>query len=101
MGGFDFDYWKHLAENDPVAYFRQRELSLRRFIDSSQGYEESLTELQARIDSVRAISGTPMQACRDLIGMIEDNLHLLGYRLSELQKETEQLHALIARGAAS
>jgi hypothetical protein len=57
MGDFDFDYWKLLAERDPVAYFAARDMTLRQFIASHPGQAVMLTELQARIDSTRVLAG--------------------------------------------
>ena len=103
MGGFDFDYWKHLAEHDPAAYFRARDDHLRQFITQHPGQEAALSELQAHIDATRALAGSPVQACREILGLMEDHLQLLGARLAELQHETEALRALLvappARGA--
>ena len=96
MGGFDFDYWKNLAEHDPAAYFRARDNSLRQFIALHPGQERALSELQSHIDATRALAGSPAQACREILGLMEDQLLLLGARLAELQQETEALRALLA-----
>jgi hypothetical protein len=96
MGGFDFDYWKHLAEHDPAAYFRAREETLRQFIALHPGHEDALFGLQSQIDSTRALAGSPVQACREILGLMEDQLLLLGAKLAELQQETEGLRALLA-----
>ncbi|HOB46175.1 MAG TPA: DUF3135 domain-containing protein [Zoogloea sp.] len=91
MGGFDFDYWKDLAEKDPPAFFRARDEALRECIAMHPGQEGVLAELQARIDSIRVLSGTPLQASRELFGLMEEQLVLLGLKLKELQRETEGL----------
>lgn len=96
MGGFDFDYWKHLAEHDPAAYFRAREDHLRQFIAQHPGQAGALAELQAHIDATRALAGSPTQACREILGLMEDQLLLLGARLAELQQETENLRVFLA-----
>jgi len=95
MGGFDFDYWKNLAERDPVAYFAARERALSQFIASHPGQELMLAELQARIDSTRVLAGGPAQACRELLGQIEDQLMLLSFKLSELQREAGAIQQLV------
>lgn len=95
MGGFDFDYWKNLAERDPVAYFAARERALSQFIASHPGQELMLAELQARIDSTRVLAGGPAQACRELFGQMEDQLMLLSFKLSELQREAGAIQQLI------
>lgn len=95
MDGFDFDYWKNLAERDPAAYFRARDDVLRECIAEHPGYVAGLAELQGHIDSTRALAGSPLQASRALFGLMEDQLHRLGAMLAELQRETEGLRALL------
>ena len=95
MGGFDFDYWKHLAEHDPAAFFQARENALHQFIALHQGQEGALVELQARIDTTRVLAGSPVQACREILGLMEDQLLLLSAQLAELQRETTALRALL------
>lgn len=94
MGGFDFDYWKHLAEHDPVAFFKARDLAVRQCIAMHPGQEEPLSALQARIDMTRAVAGTPVQACRDILDMMEEHLVLLSLKLIELHRETDSLRGL-------
>ena len=43
MDGFDFDYWKNLAERDPAAYFRARDDVLRECIAEHPGYVAGLS----------------------------------------------------------
>ena len=64
MGSFDFDYWKHLAEHDPAAFFQARENALHQFIALHQGQEGALVELQARIDTTRVLAGMPNRLTR-------------------------------------
>ena len=42
MDGFDFDYWKNLAEQEPAGYFRAREDVLRECIAEHPGYVAGL-----------------------------------------------------------
>lgn len=95
MGDFDFDYWKHLAESDPAAYFAARDRTLRQFIAAHPGQEAMLCELQARIDSTRVLAGSPSQACRELLGQMEDQLMLLSSKLAELQREAGVIQQLM------
>ena len=96
MGGFDFDHWKQLAERDPAAFFVARDRALRECIARHPEQAQQLTGLQARIDTTRALAGTPLQASRVLMGMIHGQLNELGDRLAELQRESEALrHALV------
>jgi len=96
MDGFDFDYWKNLAERDPAAYFRARDDLLRECIAENPDYVAGLAELQGNIAATRALAGSPLQASRVLFGLMEDQLHRLGARLAELQRETEGLRAILA-----
>lgn len=95
MGGFDFDYWKHLAEQDPAAYFEVRDRALRAFIAAHPGEEAVLVELQARIDATRVLAGSPIQACRELLGQVEDQLMLLSFKLAELQREAVAIQQIL------
>ena len=70
MDGFDFDYWKNLAERDPAAYFRARDDVLRECIAEHPGYVAGLSELQRHIDATRALGGSPLQASRALFGLM-------------------------------
>jgi hypothetical protein len=95
VGGFDFDYWKHLAEQDPAAFFQAREVALRQCIAMHPGQEEPLSELQSRIDMTRVLAGSPVQACRDILDMMEEHLIVLSLKLAELQQETDSLRGLL------
>jgi hypothetical protein len=95
MGGFDFDDWKLLAETDPPAFFRARERFLRQFIAGFPQQAASLGALQARIDASRAMAGTPLAACRDILAQLEDHLQVLGDALAELRHESQRLHGAL------
>lgn len=95
MGGFNFDDWRFLAESDPAAFFRAREKTLRQFISQHPDQRDTLGALQMRIDTARAMSGTPQQACRDLFGLLEEHLLLLSESLSELRREAASLQRLL------
>ena len=95
MGGFDFDHWKHLAERDPESFFQARDEALRDCIARHPDQAHVLSALQARIDATRALAGTPLQASRALMGMMQEHLRELGDKLAELQHETDALRAQI------
>lgn len=95
MGGFDFDHWKQLAEQDPAAFFLARDRALRECITRHPEQAQQLAGLQRRIDASRALAGTPLQASRVLMGMMHEHLSELGDKLAELQHETDSLRALI------
>ena len=48
-----------------------------------------------RIDTTRVLAGSPVQACREILGLMEDQLLLLSAQLAELQRETAALRALL------
>lgn len=96
MGGFDFDHWKQLAERDPAAFFLARDQALRECIARRPDQAQQLASLQTRIDASRALAGTPLQASRLLMDMIHGQLHELGERLAELQRETAALRHAVA-----
>lgn len=98
---FDFDAWSELAKRDPQAYFRQRERVITEFIASHPGNQESLLALQARIDGMRAMAGSPQQAVRQIGVALADHLEALGGHLQMLREEAEKLHGAYQRAADS
>src|SRR5687767_11001815 len=61
---FDFDRWARLAKEDPAAFERQRELVLRKAIDSAPpAFRQRLEGLQCRLDLERTRSATPLASC--------------------------------------
>lgn len=98
---FDFDAWSELAKRDPQAYFRQRERVITEFIASHPGNQESLLALQARIDGMRAMAGSPQQAVRQIGIAMADHLEALGGHLQMLREETEKLNVLYQSAAGS
>jgi hypothetical protein len=95
MGGFDFDYWKQLAESDPSAFFRARERYLWQFIARHPDQAAILAALQGRIDSTRAMAGSPLASCRELMAQMEDHLLVLGEALAELRRESLLMHGTL------
>lgn len=86
MGRFDFDHWADLARRDPPAYFRAREREIRRFIDSHPDTQATrLREVQAHIDCLRAVGGSPRQTTYQLMSLLEEHLQALQWALEHLQ----------------
>ena len=98
MPRFDFDAWRDLAERDPAAYFRERERAISGFISERPESEHHLRDLQCRIDQVRAVSGSPAAAARELTRMLGERLEALAGNLKLLDEHTDVLHRLIRRG---
>lgn len=98
MSRFDFDAWSDLAARDPAAYFRERERAISDFISERPESEQHLRDLQTHIDQVRAVSGTPAVAARELARMLGDRLEALAGHLKLLDEQTDTLQSLIRRG---
>lgn len=97
MSSFDFDAWQTLAARDPAEYFRERERTLSAFIAGRPDAEQNLRELQSQIDQVRAVSGSPAAAARELARMLADRLDALAGHLKLLDQQTGALHELVMR----
>ncbi|MBI3141069.1 MAG: DUF3135 domain-containing protein [Rhodocyclales bacterium] len=98
MPPFDFDTWRDLAARDPAAFFRERERTISAFIAERPDSERSLRDLQATIDQVRAVSGAPAVAARELARMLGDHLEALAGHLKQLDEQTDLLQRLVRRG---
>lgn len=97
MPPFDFDAWRELALRDPAEYFRERERTLAAFIAERPESERDLRDLQSQIDQVRALSGSPAKAARELARMLGDRLEALAGHLRQLDEQTGALQTLVAR----
>ena len=100
MPRFDFDAWRELAARDPAEYFRERERTLSAFIAERPESEQSLRELQPQIDQVRALSGNPAKAARELSRMLGDRLEALAGHLRLLDEQTVRLRHVADHGRA-
>jgi DNA repair exonuclease SbcCD ATPase subunit len=97
LSRFDFDAWRDLAVRDPAEYFRERERALSAFIAERPESERDLRELQVQIDQVRALSGSPAKAARELARMLGDRLEALSGHLRQLDEQTGALKTILAR----
>lgn len=92
LDAFDFEAWRRLAEQDPQAFFRERERTLSAFIRTAHPRTvATLTQLQAQIDVVRTTSGTPTLALRGIAIMMTDTLNRLADHARELNDEVVRL----------
>lgn len=90
----DFDHLRALSESDPAAYFSERARLIDAYIDTCPASERAtLRALQARIDALRASSGSPLIATRAIAGMLGDYLDALAERLRALRAEARALCA--------
>jgi phosphoserine phosphatase len=94
---FDFDAWRDLASHDPAEFFRVRERTLSAFIAERHESEEGLRELQAHIDQVRAVSGSPVVAARELARMLGDRLEALAGHMQQLDRNVDLLQEVVQR----
>ncbi|GAB4177169.1 MAG: hypothetical protein OHK0026_17580 [Rhodocyclaceae bacterium] len=83
---FDFESWTALARRDPQAFFRARERAIADFIDAHPGSRERLLALQARIDELRAVAGTPDAALRGILGLASEHLRALARQVRVLSE---------------
>ena len=97
MPRFDFDAWRDLAARDPAEYFRERERTLAAFISAHPESEQGLRDLQSQIDQVRALSGNPAKAARELARMLGDRLDALAGHLRQLDEHAAVLKTLAIR----
>jgi len=87
---FDFDAWARLAKDDPEAFERQREATLRATIAAApEAHRERLERLQYRLDLERQQAKTTLAACVRL-----NSLMWTGFR--RLRKELQT----VSRGFA-
>ena len=79
MQGFDFDYWRDLAQRDPEAFFRERSLLIDAFINAQPaGQAGQLRVYQRQIDCLRVNAATPDSALLCLLSLIGHNLQAMG-----------------------
>lgn len=97
MSQFDFDGWRDLAKSDPEAYFRERDRTIKAFIAAHPESADSLALLQSQIDELRAMSGSPMTATREMARLMGERLEILAQHLGTLNQHTAQLHRLVRR----
>ena len=86
---FDFDYWRDLAARDPSAFFKARAQAIEAYISEHREAEAGLRRLQNRIDTMRAVAGTPAQALAGFAAMIAESAATLGRELERLKHELD------------
>ncbi|HHZ87979.1 MAG TPA: DUF3135 domain-containing protein [Chromatiaceae bacterium] len=73
--GFDFDEWAKLAESDPKAFEKRREVLISATIDQApEARRQRLRGLQWRVDQVRRRASTPLGACVQISEMLWDSV---------------------------
>ena len=95
--GFDFDYWRKLAVDDPRAFFQAREKAIEDCISSNPHPEgqEQMRRLQEQVDGMRVIAGGPDRALQGIATMLSDHLYALTANLSQLGEEALNLSRLL------
>ncbi|HEY4372766.1 MAG TPA: DUF3135 domain-containing protein [Burkholderiales bacterium] len=96
---FDFDAWRRLAEQDPKAFFAQREQAIEACIagNPSAAGREQMREMQSQIDGMRLISANPDRALQGIATLLSDHLQALAANLAGLGEETRRLSGLTQR----
>ncbi len=97
---FDFSEWSTLANTDPKAFEKKRELAIEAVILSMpDDKQQRIRRLQWRIDQERRLSKSPMAACIRLSNMMWENVlgenGLLDHlRYADLDKPAQKKHLL-------
>jgi len=74
-GGFDFEYWRRLAAEDPAAFESARASAVTALIEAAPPERQArLQGIQWRIDRLRERAPNPMAACLRLSRMMWDSL---------------------------
>ena len=80
---FDFDKWAQLARDDPEAFERQREATVRALIATAPPeHRQRLEGLQFRLNMERQRSGTPLGACVRMNTLMWAGFHRLRKELN-------------------
>lgn len=93
LDAFDFEAWRALAERDPGAYFVERERTIEAFIAANPRVAGRLRVLQADIDELRAVAGSPLRALSGIAGMMTDRLDALVGECRQLRDEFDRQRA--------
>lgn len=88
-GSLDFDFWKQLAKDDPVAFEALRREKVEQLIaQAPETQRRRLLGLQWQIDQTRKLAAGPMASCLAISNMMWDSLHQLSLRQHELLSAT-------------
>lgn len=89
--GFDFDYWRDLAKNDPAAFEAAREQEINKHITSisdDEHTQERLRRLQWRVEMERKRSKNPMDSAVRIYDMMWESV---GKNIEALHDLTDHL----------
>lgn len=91
----DFDTLRKLAEENPQAYFAERNRLIEAFFETvPEERRAQLRQFQADIDAVRLSAGTPGNAVETLMGMLSEHMEALLGHTVQLAQEARQLRAV-------
>lgn len=72
---FPFDFWAHLAADDPASFEEARRLLLESLIESAPPeHRHRLRGLQWRVDQIRARAPDALGACAKISNMMWDSV---------------------------
>lgn len=96
---FDFDAWRHLAEQDPQAFFARRQEAIAAFIASHPTEEgrAQLQQTQDQIDGLRLTAASPDRALQGIASLLSDHLDALTSHLTDLGEQASHLSGLLQR----
>jgi hypothetical protein len=95
---FDFDAWAKLASEDPEAFEKQREATLRATIAAApESHRQRLERLQFRLDLERQRAATPLGACVRLNSLMWAGFHRLRRELNAVPRASSQQPATSAK----
>ena len=74
--GFDFDYWRDLANKDPEAFEAARKLEIDQYISSlkTEELQDRMRRLQWRVNTERKRSKNPMDSAIRIYDMMWDSV---------------------------
>ena len=100
--GFDFDYWRKLASEDPQGFEAARRDAVMALIQRApQERQQRMQGLQWRIDRIRDASPNPMAACLKISSMMWDAMLGEGGLVETLRRlESAEPQKIAARPAA-
>ena len=94
MSDFNFDWWKALAERDPVAFYLARDRVLKDLVAATPEHEQTLQALQDKIDQVRALAVSPVASTQGLAALMQEHLVALRAGCDKLVAELQTLEEM-------
>ena len=94
MTDFNFDWWKDLAERDPAAFYLARDRVLKNMVAATPEHEQTLQELQDKVDQVRALAVSPLGSAKNLAALMQEHLAALRVGCDKLVSELQNIEQI-------